>query len=106
MRKKLKFSGLAAVAFAVLFLGPAMGSSDALVRSSPVAFRGATRFHGATRFRPGFGHRAFFPHRAFFGARFAPGFARPFRLVPVWVVLPYPHWVYSRVYYGPPCYPY
>ena len=105
--KKPSVSGLwAALAFVVLFFGPAI--SQAQTRG--FGPRGACG--GSFGLRPGHvgvvaGHRAFLPRRnVFIGSRFSRPFVgfrpfhRPFRFVRVRVLFPYPHWVVRRVAWG------
>lgn len=107
MLKKPRVSGLwAALAFVVLFFGPAMSRADAR------GFRPRGEFGGGFGLRQGHvgvvgGHRAFLPRRNVFTAnRFSRPFVgsrpfnRPFRFVRVRVLFPYPHWVLRRVAWG------
>ena len=107
MGKLKSLASVLALGFAFLFLGPATATAR------------------ADQFRHGFGHGSFhgraFAHRSFpfrhhgfvrpfhsFRPRvgFGFGFARPYRLVRVFVYDPFPRWVYRRVYDSQPYYPY
>ena len=47
-------------------------------------------------------HHAYFRPHYGYGARIA--YPRPYRVVRVFVPVPFPHWVYRRVYYATPYY--
>jgi hypothetical protein len=111
MWKKTKRSaGLAALAFVALFLGPATSKASAWDGGPRVAFHG--RFglpHGRVSVFGSRGH--FIGHRPLFAARrFDRPFFRPFRVVRVRVLTPFPHWVFRRAYLSAPvgsyCAPY
>ena len=81
-KKTRSFGSALALAFAVLFFGPATSK----------AYAGS---HGPYR------HAKHFRH----GYRYAAPYARPFysprRFVRVFVYAPYPHWIYRPVAYAP-----
>jgi hypothetical protein len=102
LRGKLKsLASAAALGFALLAFGPATSTAKAATVNAHVAFRGG-HGHG--------GHGHFHGHvRPYYGARFRYGYpypyaypyypyAAPYRVVRVFVPLPFPHWVYQRVY--------
>jgi hypothetical protein len=93
----------AALGFALLAFGPATSTAKAAPVNAHAAFRGGHghngHFHGHAVARP------------YYGARFAYGYpypygysypyypyAAPYRVVRVFVPLPFPHWVNQRVY--------
>jgi hypothetical protein len=101
---KLKsLASAVALGFALLAFGPATSTAKAAPVSARAAFHGG-HVHG--------GHGHFHGHaavRPYYGARFAYGYpypyaypyspyAAPFRIVRVFVPLPFPHWVNQRVY--------
>ena len=91
-RKPLSFLSLAALAL-VLWMGGSTVSNAQMLHGG---------FHGG-HFHHGFVHQRFFhSFRPFFAAH---GFFRPFapfRVVRVWVLTPFPHWAFQRVYLAPP----
>jgi hypothetical protein len=88
---KLKsFASALVMGFAVLFFGPATSAAKADSFAPPVVV-----------------HQTFAPvrHRAYVRPyRYARAYPRPYRayrVVRVFAPLPFPHWVFRRVYYGP-----
>src|SRR5262249_4097278 len=98
-RKPQSLASFAALAFVLWMAGSAV--ANAQMRGSPGFF------HGGFAHR-NFFHQHFFPSRPFFVSHaFVHPFFRPFRVVRVFVVAPFPHWVFQRVYVAPPvCSPY
>jgi hypothetical protein len=96
MANKVKsLASAAALGSALLFLGPSTSTARA------DQFRHG-RFDGRVSVHRSFApvrHRGFVrPFRAFAPrVAFAP---RPYRLVRVFVAVPFPHWAYRRVYYS------
>jgi hypothetical protein len=85
-KKTRSFLSAVALAFAVLFFGPATSDAQA-------------KHHG-----PGYAkhHRSYRYARPYYGGYSRP--YRPYRLVRVFVYDPFPRWVYRRVYTAPPAY--
>jgi hypothetical protein len=100
--KRKSLASAIALGFALLAFGPAASTAQA----------DSFGRHGSFQGRHSFAHRGFAPIRrhAFgrpfhgFGPRvgFGFGFARPYRLVRVFVYDPFPRWIYRRVYYDAP----
>lgn len=74
--------------FGLLAFGPATAKADRFYAPAPVVVHHSI---APVRYRA---HRYVRPYR----------FARPYRVVRVFAPLPFPHWVYRRVYYTAPYY--
>jgi hypothetical protein len=86
-KKTRSFLSAVALAFAVLFFGPAVSDAQA-------------KHHGSyyKHYRP---YRHVQPY-SYYGGYYRP--YRPYRLVRVLVYDPFPRWVYRRVHTAPPVY--
>ena len=89
-KKTRSFLSAVALAFAVLFFGPA--TSKAYAEHHRYA-------RHQSHYRPHYGHHF---RRPYYGSHFR--YYRPYRLVRVFVYDPFPRWVYRRVYSSPPVY--
>ena len=124
------FVSVVALAFAVLFFGPAMSRAHAQYGGPQVAFHGQFPLpHGSLDVyadNAGYHHRGYgqgFSHRTYrhrpyyqpyfrhdrhfrdfhpYPGRFSYRHYRPYRLVRVFVYDPFPHYVHRRVYYAAP----
>jgi hypothetical protein len=124
MSKKIKRSaGLAALAFVALFLGPATSKASAWDGGPRVSFNG--RFglpHGSVSvyanngrsfrspYSRGYSRPYYRPYSYGYGRSSYRPFYRPYRVVRVRVLTPFPHWIFRRVYFSDPfgsyCAPY
>jgi hypothetical protein len=128
--KTKAFGSVVALAFAVLFFGPATSPAQAQYGAPRVAFHGRAPLpHGGIDVyanRGGYRHRGYgqaYSHRAYrnrsnyqpyyrhdrydrryrpYPGRFSYRNSRPYRLVRVFVYDPFPHYVHRRVYYSSP----
>jgi len=100
LRRKLKsLASAVALGFALLAFGPATSTAHAAPVSAHGSFHGhghAVRFHGHAVVRPNFGARFAYGYPYPYG--FAYPYAAPYRVVTVFVPLPFPHFVTQRVY--------
>jgi len=91
----------AALGFALLAFGPATSTAKAAPVNAHAAFRGgrghAGHFHGHAVVRPYYGARFAYGYRYPYAYPYYP-YAAPYRVVRVFVPLPFPHWVNQRVY--------
>jgi len=95
------------IAFAILFFGSPASKANAQVAFQAQFATPVGSFGVATGPAPYYAGRPHYGHghaRPYYGAyRHA---YRPYRLRRVFLAVPYPHWVYQRVYYAPPPYAY
>ena len=97
-----------AIAFAILFVGAPASKANAQVAFQAQVATPVGSFGVATGPAPYYAGHPYYGHgraRPYYGA-YRHGY-RPYRLRRVFIPLPYPHWIYQRVYtYAPPPYAY
>jgi hypothetical protein len=99
MSKLKSLASAAAIGFALLAFGPATSTAKA-----EPAFHGGHvhgghggHFHGHAVVRPYYGARYRYGYPYPYAYPYSP-YAAPYRIVRVFVPLPFPHWVNQRVY--------
>lgn len=101
--KTKSFLSAVALAFAVLFFGPATSQAYADHRGPNPRYQRRHRpYYNYNYARPYSGHGYGYT-RPYNGRSYYRHY-RPYRLVRVFVYDPFPRWVYRRVYYAPPAY--
>jgi hypothetical protein len=90
-----------ALALAMLLWGPAASKLFAWDGGSSVAFYGSFPLpHGGVVVSSGYPHYGYSYAHPYYSYGYP--YYRPYRLVRVFVPVPFPHWVYRRVYYSVP----